>query len=164
MYITHLSLWLNTLNFTICEPTSSPPRRLHLIPVFSYVSQSPLKKICGCVISTSRSLRGLDIESTVCSMAVDVRILSLLQILAMLLLFSSPCQTVSFHFLTLPFLSVLLLIRCGLGNHCEATLNLCNPEYRLSGWESQSVVQRAPRNHVNLDACLFFKNISHQEL
>ena len=81
-------------------------------------------------------------ESTVCSMAVDVRILSLLKILAMLLwgffvvvvvfLFSSPCQTVSFHFLILPFLSVLLLICYGLGNHCENALNSCNPEYRLS--------------------------------
>lgn len=146
MYITHLSLQLNTLNFTICEPTSSPPMRLHLIPVFSYVSQSPLKKISGCVISTSRSLRGLDIESTVCSMAVDVRILSLLQILAMLF-FSSPCQTVSFHFLTLLFLSVRLLIRCGLGNHCEDTLNLCNPEYRL---QDEKVNQQSRGLHVTM--------------
>ena len=68
------------IEFHLAVPTPAQPRGLQLTAA-SRVSQSPLRKLSACVISTQRSLSGL--ESTVCSMALNFRILSLLKMLAM---------------------------------------------------------------------------------
>ena len=68
------------IEFHLAVPTPCPAQGTAPHCSFLGLTVSP-QESSACVISTQRSLRGL--ESTVCSMALDFRILSLLKMLAM---------------------------------------------------------------------------------
>lgn len=165
MHITFLSLQLNHWIPSLHLPPAQP-RRLHLIPVFSYVSQSTPQKISGCVIGTqvlseeSWHRKHCLFNGSWCQNSEPFKNLSYV-VFVRFVHFSSPVRLSASTFWFCHFVcaaSKLLWTRQPLW---VSALNSCNPEYRLSRWESQSIVlqKEAPHNHVNLDACLFFKNI-----